>query len=86
MLVPVAAVLVCCSCVLTSELDTGPLGQYQYEPHDVLRREAEKRMETEPAKPDNQTNFFEIKDDATNVCNCTNYTTQYFRLGLTKEY
>jgi len=66
MLVQVAAVLVCCSCVLTSDLDTGLLGQYQDEPHDVLRREAEKRMETEPAKPDNQTNFFEIKDDATN--------------------
>jgi len=63
MLVPLASLLVCCTCVMTSELDTGPLGRD--ETHDLLRQEAEKRMETGPAKTDNQTNFFEIKDDTT---------------------
>ena len=81
MLLPLAALLVCCTCVLTSELDTGTLGREETD--DLLRREAEMRMETEPAKTDNLTNFFEIKDDTTTVCNCIDNKTKYFRLGLT---
>lgn len=65
MLLPLAALLVCFSSVFPSDIDTGPLVPDQA--HAALKRAAEKaegkEVAAEPQKTDNQTHFFEIKDD-----------------------
>jgi len=66
MLLPLAAVFVCCSSVFSSDMDTGPLVPDQA--HAVLRRAAEKAEAKEVAAEPQETNktkthFFEIKDD-----------------------
>ena len=70
MLLPLAALLVCFSSVLPSDIDTGPLVPDQA--HAALKRAAEKaegkEVAAEPQKADNQTHFFEIKDDKSKVC------------------
>lgn len=69
MLLPLAAVFVCCSCVFSSDIDSGPLVPDPDQAHAALRRAAEKaegkQVAAEPQKKDNQTHFFEIKDDTT---------------------
>ena len=70
MLLPLNALLVCFSCVFSSDIDTGPLVPDQA--HAALKRAAEKaegkEVAAEPQKTNNQTHFFEIKDDTSKVC------------------
>ena len=71
-MLPLAALLVCFSSVFSRDIETGPLVPDQA--HEALKRAAEKAegkevaAAAEPQKTNNQTHFFEIKDDKSKVC------------------
>ena len=69
MLLPLAVVLVSCSCVISSDIDLDTF--VSDESHNVLKRAAEKAegqeasLSADPPKTNNKTHFFEIREDTT---------------------